>query len=69
MGKEILVRRILRLPDVIATTGLSRSSILRAVSDGRFPKPINLGGKRAIGWVSTEVDNWIDACINESRGV
>ena len=41
---------ILRLPVVIAQTGLSRSSIYLRISMGTFPSPIALGG-RAVGWV------------------
>lgn len=45
---------ILRLPDVLALTGLSRSSIYLRVSYGLFPKPISLGG-RAVGWPEHEI--------------
>jgi prophage regulatory protein len=57
---------ILRLPAVKARTGLSRSTIYLRVSEGRFPKPISLGG-RAVGWVETEVDNWLQQQIETSR--
>ena len=46
---------ILRLRDVIAQTGLSRSTIYSRISQGLWPKPVNLGG-RAVGWPSREVD-------------
>jgi prophage regulatory protein len=49
---------IIRLPDVIAQTGLARSTIYLYVSNGSFPKPIKLG-ESAVGWVSAEVDAWI----------
>ena len=45
---------ILRLPAVKARTGLSRSTIYLRISDGRFPKPISLGG-RAVGWIDAEI--------------
>ena len=57
---------ILRLPAVKARTGLSRSTIYLRVSEGRFPKPISLGG-RAVGWVETEVDSWLQQQIEASR--
>ena len=50
---------ILRLPDVKARTGLSRSTLYLRISEGRFPKPISLGG-RAVGWIDAEVNQWID---------
>jgi prophage regulatory protein len=49
---------ILRLPDVKTLTGLSRSTIYAAVKRGEFPIPISLGA-RAIGWLTSEVDDWI----------
>ena len=49
---------ILRLPQVRARTGLSRSAIYLRISKGNFPKPVSLGG-RAVGWVEAEVDDWL----------
>jgi prophage regulatory protein len=57
---------ILRLPMVIATTGLSRSTIYLRVAQGTFPKPVSLGG-RAVGWVEAEVQEWLRQCIDASR--
>jgi prophage regulatory protein len=57
---------ILRLPDVKARTGLSRSTIYLRVSEGKFPSPVVLGG-RAVGWVEAELDNWIEDQIATSR--
>lgn len=36
-------RMLLRLPEVKAVTGLSRSTIYSWISAGRFPQPIKLG--------------------------
>lgn len=54
--------RILRLAEVIALTGLSRSTIYRLMAKGEFPEAVNLGGSsgRAIGWKAEEVYDWID---------
>lgn len=57
---------ILRLPAVLNRTGLSRSTIYLRVSEGRFPKPVALGG-RAVGWIEAEIDDWLDHQIEESR--
>jgi prophage regulatory protein len=57
---------ILRLPEVKRITGLSRSSIYLRISQGRFPRSISLGG-RAVGWVSSDVSNWVDERILLSR--
>ena len=54
--------RILRLPEVITRTGLSRSTIYLRVADGSFPKPVSLG-TRSVGWVETELDAWLKSQI------
>ncbi len=58
---------ILRLTQVKARTGRSRSSIYADIRAGRFVAPINIG-PRAVGWLAHEVDEWIAARIVESRG-
>lgn len=52
--------RILKLKQVVTTVGLAKSSIYRKIQVGTFPPPIKLGGVRASGWLSTEVDEWIE---------
>jgi prophage regulatory protein len=53
-----MAQAILRLPTVQARTGLSRSTIYLQISQGIFPKPVNVGA-RAVGWLDAEVDEWI----------
>lgn len=60
------MNRILRLPAVKARTGLSRSTLYLRISEGKFPKPIALGG-RAVGWLEDEVDGWLTQQIEASR--
>ena len=62
----MLNRTICRLPEVMARTGLSRSTIYNLVSKGKFPSQINLG-PRAVGWVESEIVDWIEERIDESR--
>lgn len=50
--------RIIRLKDVIDTTGLSRSTVYKYIEEGIFPRPVPLGG-RAVGWVEEEVTEWV----------
>jgi prophage regulatory protein len=54
--------RIMRLKEVIEKTGLSRSTIYNWISQGKFPKQIDLGA-RSVGWVDTEVDEWLSLRI------
>ena len=58
--------QIIRLKDVIALTGLSRSTIYLRMVQGKFSKKLNLGS-RAVGWLSSEVNEWIEERIRESR--
>ena len=50
-----MANTILRLPIVKALTGLSRSTIYLRISEGRFPRPVSLGG-RTVGWPEHEVE-------------
>lgn len=61
-----MVTTILRLPTVKARTGLSRSTIYLRVAEGNFPAPVSLGG-RAVGWVESEVNDWLAKRIEASR--
>lgn len=56
--------KLLRLEDVRAVTGLCRSSIY---STANFPKPIKIGGGRAVAWISSEVQEYIADAIAASR--
>ena len=58
--------KILRLPAVLSRTGLGRSTVYLYISEGRFPKPISLG-PRAVGWLESEIDEWLEQQIQASR--
>ena len=59
--------RILRPSQVLARTGLSKSTLYELVAKGSFPSPIRISG-RATGWIEAEVDAWIRRGVAESRG-
>ncbi len=61
-----MTHKMLRLPNVIELTALSRSSIYLRMSKGEFPKSISLGG-RAIAWLEEDVNQWLEQCIAESK--
>lgn len=65
-GGPNMAHMILRLPAVKSRTGLSRSTIYLRISEGRFPKPVSLGG-RAVGWIEAEIEDWLDQQIRHSR--
>jgi prophage regulatory protein len=54
-------KRILRLPEVQATTGKSRSTIYLRISEKLFPSPVRLG-PRMVGWPEDEI-----AAMNAAR--
>ena len=53
-------RRLIRLKEVVARTGLSRSSIYKRIEDGTFPKQKHLGG-RSVAWQESDIEAWFDA--------
>lgn len=61
-----MTTRIIRLPEVIARTGQSRSTIYERIRQSVFPAPIQLGG-RSVGWLESDIDEWIAARVEESR--
>jgi prophage regulatory protein len=50
---------IYRKSTVLAKFGISETTLRRWMSSERFPRPRQLG-PRAVGWVATEVDNWLE---------
>lgn len=50
--------RILRLRRVLDRTGLSRSSLYRKVSEGAFPRPVQLS-VRCVGWRESAIEAWL----------
>ena len=46
-------------------TSLSKSSIYRLISEGDFPKQIQIG-KRSVVWVRSDINNWINQKLNIS---
>lgn len=58
--------RMLRLPQVMSRTGLSRSTIYEIINKGKFPRQVSLG-PHSVGWIEREVDAWIAERIESSR--
>ena len=51
--------RIVRLNEVKAMTGLSRSTIYAQIAKGNFPKQVQLTGARSIGWYEHAIEQWL----------
>jgi prophage regulatory protein len=56
--------KLIRLPDVLDRTGLSRSTIYERMAKGTFPKSVPLGPQLR-GWVEKEINDYIAARIAE----
>jgi prophage regulatory protein len=54
--------QLLRLPDVMARTGLSRSRVYELLHAGEFPQPAKIG--RLNLWAEHELDQFITARLN-----
>ncbi|MEZ9416539.1 helix-turn-helix transcriptional regulator, partial [Vibrio sp. 10N.261.49.A5] len=49
MSQQLIPISIIRLPEVMRITGLSRPTIYRRIAEGTFPKRVSLG-ERAVGF-------------------
>ena len=52
----------LRFPEVREMTGLSTNTIYRWMTEGTFPKQIQLGS-RSVVWLESDVTKWMDQRI------
>ncbi|ENW4921158.1 helix-turn-helix transcriptional regulator [Salmonella enterica] len=57
---------LIRLPEVLKRTGFGKAWSYRLISEGRFPAPVKIG-TRAVAFVESEIDEWIETVISSSR--
>lgn len=58
--------KFVRLPYVIDRTSISRSSLYRMISDGRFPPPMKIG--HCSVWLECDIDQWMnDVLVDNGR--
>lgn len=57
---------LMKLSEVITAVHYSRPSIYRLMKDGKFPKPITLGG-RSVFWVRTQIQDFIREQIEKAK--
>ncbi|EGS3504974.1 AlpA family transcriptional regulator [Salmonella enterica] len=57
---------LIRLPEVLKRTGFGKAWIYRLISEGCFPAPVKIG-TRAVAFVESEIDEWIETVISSSR--
>jgi prophage regulatory protein len=51
---------ILRHPQVLRITGLSRTTLWRLERQGRFPKRLRLASN-SVGWLDADIQRWIES--------
>jgi prophage regulatory protein len=59
-------KRLLRLPEVLAITGLSRSGLYQLLKVNDFPSQVQLQA-RSVAWNSAQVQAWIADRISRAR--
>jgi prophage regulatory protein len=57
--------RILRMAELKIRISLSRSTIYEMMASGDFPRSVSLG-PRAVGWLESDIEAWLDSRINAS---
>ena len=57
---------LLRLWQVCAQTGLSRSALYEQIKKGLFPKAVRIS-TRSVAWRSTDIDSWIGSRQHAER--
>ncbi|WP_413535785.1 helix-turn-helix transcriptional regulator [Rahnella inusitata] len=62
-----MVKSLIRLSEVQRRTGYSKAWLYRLMSQGKFPTSVKIG-TRSIAFVESEIDEWINQRIAESRG-
>ena len=58
---------LIRLPEVLAICGLSRSTVYAYAKRGQFPTQIKIT-PNAAGWVKEEVQAWVESRVCAHRG-
>ena len=59
---QVFQHRVIRLPEVLRITGISKSHLYSLLKEDDFPRQILLG-KRSVGWSQASIHAWIQARI------
>ncbi|MBH3214815.1 AlpA family transcriptional regulator [Serratia marcescens] len=62
----LLNDKMVNMTFITEFTGCSDKWFYKLIQDGEFPKPIKLG--RSSRWLKTEVEQWMQKRIADSRG-
>ncbi|MEH6371733.1 MULTISPECIES: helix-turn-helix transcriptional regulator [Pectobacterium] len=62
-----MAQSLIRFAEVQKRTGYSKAWLYRLMNEQRFPAAIKIG-PRSIAFIESEIDEWINQRIAESRG-
>ena len=62
MQNRTKIDRILKLPEVVEITSLSKSTIYEYLKTGEFPKQVKLT-KKSVGWRESEIIAFLDSRV------
>lgn len=57
---------LIRMPEVLRRIGYGKAWVYKLIALNLFPKPVKIG-TRSIAFVESEIDEWINSRIEESR--
>ncbi|MFV0420623.1 helix-turn-helix transcriptional regulator [Oleidesulfovibrio sp.] len=57
--------RLVRLPEVLHTLGISKSTFYAGMQNGQFPRPRKIG--RSSVWPESQIKGIVAATLSESR--
>jgi len=66
MRNDIAGKTLIRVPEVLRRVGFSRTTMYELIKEGRFPDKITISS-RAVAFVESEIDAWIENTISDSR--
>lgn len=59
-----MVRKVMRLPAVLAATGWAKATLYAKIADGKFPKGTKLDpDARAVVWFEDQVEAFQEAAV------
>lgn len=64
--KNDITNRFIRIPEVLRRVGFGRTKLYELIRQGRFPEQVKIG-PRTVAFVESEIDEWIEATIRNSR--
>ena len=50
---------LLRISDVCQSVGLSKATIYKQISEGRFPRTVHIS-TRAVAWHRDDIQSWVE---------